>query len=54
MKNIVDKYFNFLKKKKGASENTLVSYRRDLNAFLAYQEESGADFKNASGATILD
>lgn len=54
MKNIVDKYFNFLKRKKGASENTLVSYRRDLNAFLTYQEESGANFENASGATILD
>ncbi|MBQ9757935.1 MAG: site-specific tyrosine recombinase XerD [Clostridia bacterium] len=54
MKNTVEKYFNFLKKKKGASENTLVSYRRDLNAFFAYQEEKGFAPENASGAVILD
>jgi len=54
MKNITEKYFYFLKNKKGASENTLLSYKRDINAFVMYQEEKGTSVVAASGTSILD
>lgn len=39
MRETVDKYLDFLTTEKGASSNTVASYRRDLNNLIKFSEE---------------
>ncbi len=54
MKNIVERYFVFLTNSKHASENTLLSYKHDINAYVDFLETKKTTFDAASGTSILD
>jgi len=45
-------FLDMLAAERGASKNTLDAYRRDLDDYLAYLSEAGAQPDNASAATI--
>lgn len=54
MKNIVERYFDFLTDNKHASENTLLSYKRDINAYVSFLETKKTAPDTVSGTSILD
>ncbi len=54
MKNIVEKYFGFLINSKHASQNTLLSYKRDINAYVDFLETKKTTVDAVSGTSILD
>ncbi|MBQ7959994.1 MAG: site-specific tyrosine recombinase XerD [Clostridia bacterium] len=54
MKNNTEKYFEYLKKEKNVSENTLLSYKRDIVAFSDFLEKEKITEKTVSGTVILD
>lgn len=45
-------FLDMLAAERGASKNTLDAYRRDLDDYLSYLDEAGAQPDNASAATI--
>ncbi len=54
MKNIVERYFGFLTNSKHASENTLLSYKRDINAYVDFLKTKETTVDAVSGTSILD
>ena len=54
MKNLFEKYCNYLENGKQASENTLLSYKRDIKAFALYLDEKKLAADKVSGTMILD
>ena len=50
----IGRYFEFLATSKNASENTLLSYRRDINAFLLFIEERNISVVTADDTVILE
>ncbi len=54
MENIAEKYFDFLINSKHASQNTLLSYKRDIKAFLVFIKEKKLVLEKVSGTIILD
>ena len=54
MKNLFEKYCNYLENGKQASENTLLSYKRDIKAFALYLDEKKLAVDKVSGTMILD
>lgn len=54
MKSLSERYFNFLKKTKKASENTLLSYKRDINKYIAFLEQKNLRIEATNGANVLD
>ena len=54
MKNIAERYFGFLTNNKHASENTLLSYKRDINAYVDFLEAKKTTVDAVSGTSILD
>ena len=54
MKTLSEKYFDFLVNVKKASQNTLLSYKRDINNFITFLESKRLRFDNANGTTVLD
>ncbi len=54
METLIDKYFEFLVNTKGVSQNTLLSYKRDIKDFVAYAEDNGLNIETAGGTSILD
>lgn len=51
----IETYLNYMSYNKSSSENTLVSYRRDLNAFSDFLEEKNIDdIVMISYSTIMD
>lgn len=54
MKTIVERYFDFLTDNKHASENTLLSYKRDINAYVSFLETKKTALDTVSGTSILD
>ncbi|MBR5614483.1 MAG: site-specific tyrosine recombinase XerD [Clostridia bacterium] len=54
MNALSEKYFNFLKKTKKASENTLLSYKRDINKYINFLEEKKIRIETTNGANVLD
>ena len=54
MKNLFEKYCNYLENGKQASENTLLSYKRDIKAFALYLDEKKLAADKVSGTIILD
>lgn len=49
-----EKYFLFLENTKNVSQNTLVSYKRDINGFYEFLNDKKLTLDAASGTTILD
>ena len=54
MKSLVEKYFDFLINTKGVSQNTLLSYQRDIKAYAEYMEDNGQNPETAGGTMVLD
>src|SRR5512145_1566310 len=55
MRKLLDRYNNHLLLEKGASENTLEAYRRDLKRYLSYLESKGVtDINQATPQTVVD
>ncbi len=54
MKVIIEKYFDFLVNTKGVSQNTLLSYKRDIKNYTLYAEDNGLNIKTAGGTIVLD
>ncbi len=54
MKNIVERYFGFLTNSKHASENTLLSYKRDIHAYVDFLKTKDTTVDAVSGTCILD
>jgi integrase/recombinase XerD len=54
MKALSEKYFIFLAKTKKASENTLQSYKRDINKFILFLENKKLRVEATNGTNILD
>ncbi len=54
MNNIAEKYYSFLINDKHVSDNTLLSYKRDINAFIIYLEAKKLFVDTTSGTMILD
>lgn len=54
MKNNREKYFEYLENEKKVSENTLLSYKRDIIAFSEFLEQKCISEGSASGTVILD
>lgn len=49
----VTSFTNFLDKDKKLSDNTLQSYRRDMEQYMSYIETNKLDFKNATKTSII-
>ncbi len=54
MKSLIEKYFDFLVNTKGVSQNTLLSYKRDIKEYALYAEDNGLNLKSTSGTAVLD
>ena len=54
METLIEKYFEFLVNTKGVSENTLLSYKRDIKDYAIYAEDNGLNIENAGGTIVLD
>lgn len=54
MKDIVDNFIYFLEVERGVSDNTVVSYRKDLEKFAAFLERSGKSVTSAGREDIVD
>ncbi len=52
MENIIDTYLGFQLKVKKLSDNTIISYKRDLNAFFEYLESNSVSYKKVKKADI--
>ncbi len=49
----INSFINYLEKEKKYSENTLLAYKRDINAFVKYMNEKGMSFEDATETDIL-
>lgn len=54
MKDLLEKYFNFLTTVKKASKNTLVSYKRDITRYVEFLNDKSVMLQAATGTVILD
>lgn len=54
MKELLERYFGFLTTVKKASENTLLSYKRDVMRYVEFLEGKGIMLRSATGTVILD
>ena len=55
MRKLLDRYNNHLLLEKGASENTLEAYRRDLKRYLSYLESKGVtEINQATPQTVVN
>ena len=54
MEELLCAYCGFLENEKKASENTLVSYKRDVEKYISYIKNRGTDVRAASGTVILE
>ena len=54
MKVLSEKYFDFLASVKKASNNTLLSYRRDINNYIEFLKIKKQRIETANGTTVLD
>ncbi len=54
MINTTEKYFWYLENDKKVSNNTLVSYKRDIKCYCDFLEEKSIAFENASGTVVFD
>ncbi len=54
MNALSEKYFDFLVNVKKASKNTLLSYMRDINNYIAFLETKKQYIEGANGTTVLD
>ncbi len=52
MENVISTYLDFQSKVKKLSENTIISYRRDLNGFCEYLKSNSISYKKAKKTDI--
>ena len=53
MNKYVTNFTNFLVNDKKLSDNTLQSYRRDIEQYMSYVDSNSLDFKNANKTSII-
>ena len=49
----INRFIQYLEKEKKASENTLLAYKRDLEAFKKYMGERGASIEDATETDVI-
>lgn len=54
MDALKEKYFAYLENSKNSSQNTIISYKRDIREFTEELEKKNIGIENVSGATVLD
>ncbi len=54
MDALKERYFAYLENSKNSSQNTIISYKRDIREFAEELEKKNIGIENVSGATILD
>ena len=54
MKALSEKYFDFLLKVKKTSENTLLSYKRDINKYMSFLDDAKIRIEKTTATTVLD
>lgn len=54
MKELSEKYFEFLEKVKKTSTNTLLSYKRDINKYVDFIEKAKIRIEATTTTTVLD
>ena len=54
MRELSERYFKYLVKTKKASENTLLSYKRDINKYIDFLEDKVLSIEKTNGANVLD
>ncbi len=54
MKKLSEKYFEFLATTKKVSENTLISYKRDINNYITFLDAKKMRIESTNGTTVLD
>ncbi len=54
MKELSEKYFDFLVNVKKSSKNTLLSYKRDINNYINFLEKNNHRIESANGTIVLD
>lgn len=54
MENLLEKYYNFLLETKKSSENTLLSYKRDIEKYISFLNEKEVKPQLANGTIVLD
>ena len=54
MRKLIDEFLNYLTVERGLSQNTIISYRRDLNKYINYLESKKIDsLENTDRSTVL-
>ena len=54
MDALKERYFEYLENSKNSSQNTIISYKRDIREFAEELEKNNIQIENVSGATVLD
>ncbi|MBQ7097226.1 MAG: site-specific tyrosine recombinase XerD [Clostridia bacterium] len=54
MDALKERYFAYLETTRNSSQNTIISYKRDIREFAEELEKKNIGIENVSGATILD
>src|SRR5512145_2296356 len=55
MRELLDRYYNYLLIEKGAAENTLEAYSRDLKRYVSFLEQKGlSETRRVSSQTVID
>ncbi len=54
MDDLLKRYYDFLLTTKKSSENTLLSYKRDIEKYANFFGRKKTNLKNANGTTVLD
>ncbi len=55
MRDLLNRYFNHLLIEKGAADNTLEAYGRDLNRYVSFLEQKGlTDVRSSLPETVIE
>lgn len=54
MSSVVEQYFTYLENERRVSENTILSYERDIRQYCSYLDNLKVNVENASGVNVLD
>lgn len=53
LSNLIDEFLNYLSVERGLSQNTIISYRRDLNKYIDYLESKKIDSLEDTDRSII-
>ncbi|MBD3296847.1 MAG: tyrosine-type recombinase/integrase, partial [Candidatus Omnitrophica bacterium] len=54
MQDVIDNFIYFLEVERGVSDNTVISYRKDLEKFAGFLKRTGKSFSSAQREDIVD